>query len=335
MSARDPWDFLEAPAPQLSDFQPFTIAWLIQRYIEDMDSAGARRAKREMGESKRCTLRRLQKEPLLGPLDGRTFVDDDLIEHCKERIKTVCPATINQEVGYLNVVFTYAGSAWKDCKKIISNTPISQAKAFLKEHGYIGKSTPRTRVPTDEEIATLLELARREPKVNRKNVIRAMPDIIAFALVSSRRQGEICSIMHGDIDWNHKDDQGREAPMYTVRNMKHPTKKDFKKTFPLFPELAEIIKRQPRLRPDDPTERVFPYNKKCVSQKYIKLKKDAGIENLHFHDNRREAITRWLKKFTPHQVRHFVSGHENTVILERNYDATDPADGHELARAAA
>jgi hypothetical protein len=50
---------------------------------------------------------------------------------------------------------------------------------------------------------------------------------------------------------------------------------------------------------------------------------------LRFHDNRREAITRWIAKLDKNlrKVR-MVSGHENTLILERVYDATDPATLH-------
>jgi hypothetical protein len=126
-----------------------------------------------------------------------------------------------------------------------------------------------------------------------------------------------------------------QAPLYHVCKMKHPTKKDYSKWFPLYPELAEILLRQPVKEGDD---RFFPFDAKSVGAKYTRTKKELRAEypglfiDLHFHDNRRKAITEWLRKLTPHQVRKFVSGHETSAIFDRNYDATDPADGHAVLR---
>ena len=133
------------------------------------------------------------------------------------------------------------------------------------------------------------------------------------------------NITHGDIDWVRK--------MYWVRNLKHPRFKNGNhKEFAMLDPIPEIFARQPRLRPDDPNERVFPFDSKSVGAKYTLAKKALGIVNLRFHDNRREAITRWLKFLPPHKVK-MISGHETTVILERVYDATDPVTLHaELAR---
>ena len=304
----------------------YTVAWAIRWFMDAMNGTGGKRAIKPIGESHGYTLNRLLRAPIARK-DARKLTEEDIIEHCEWRMAGgVCAATINQDVGYLHGALKYVRAAPGGCKEIKASV-IVDVRPFLLKNGYIGKSTPRTRVPTDEELAQLLAEASKPPKKVTRNYIHALPDMIAFALVSSRRIGEICSITHSDVDWEHLDEAGKPAPMYTVRNMKHPTRKDLCKTFPLFPELAEIIKRQPRAEGQD---RIFPFRKQSVSAKYTRLKKKLGIEGLHFHDNRREAITTWLKKFTPHQVRHYVSGHLNTVILERVYDATDPAGGHAL-----
>lgn len=303
----------------------FSVSWAIQWYIAAMNGEGGKRAVRPLGASHMYTLRNLQRMPI-GKKDARKLTEEDIIEHAELRIKDVCAATINHDIGYLHGALKYVKAAPGGCKEIKASV-IHDVRPFLLKNGYIGKSTPRTRVPTDEEIAKLLEHAAKPPKKANKSHIYAMPDIIAFALVSSRRVGEICSIRHSDVDWEHKDEKGNAAPVYTVRDMKHPTRKDLCLTFPLYPEQAEIIRRQPRKEGQD---RVFPFRKQSVSAKFTRFKKELGIEGLHFHDCRREAITNWLKKMTPHQVRHYVSGHLNTVVLERVYDATDPAGGHAL-----
>lgn len=144
----------------------------------------------------------------------------------------------------------------------------------------------------------------------------AMMALMAAAIVSSRRLGELCRMTHGDVDW--------AKGIYWVRDCKHPTrKKGNDKDFALLPELGEIILRQPRLDANDPTERIFPYDEHTASSRGTLARKALGIIGLRTHDNRREAISRWLKKLGPHKVKRYVSGHDNMRTLERHYDGTE------------
>lgn len=303
-----------------------SVGWILERYIREMNGLDTGKPVRFIGTSQLYTLRRLQGSAI-GAVMAHDLTKHHVIEHCKVRRDTVCAATIMQDVTYLSGALKYAGSAWDDN---VSDAAVAAAKPFLTKHGYIGKSTPRTRVPTDAEIASLLAYLALPPKKPMKHFIYAMPDIVAFALVSARRIGEICRITHADVDWNHLDEAGSPAPVYTVRDMKHPTKKKGNdKAFTLWPELAEIIRRQPRKDGDD---RIFPFYDKSVGARYTRAKNALGIEDLHFHDCRREAITEWLKKLPPHSVRKFVSGHNTGAVFDRVYDATDPAGGHAVLR---
>lgn len=319
--------FADSTEPTLADYKSHTIAWLIQRYIEEM----AQPDMAPLGDSKIYTLRLMGRKPIGAKL-ASALTKADIITYCRERKRQyvrntkrfVTTATINQEISYLAVVLNYAGSGapgWDDCADI-SASVILASKPYLKKHGLIGKAMRRKRRPSDEEIHKLLDFFAKQ-KLNPRTKID-MAQILAFALVSTRRLGEICRITHGDVD--------RARKVYTVRDVKHPTKKKGNdKEFPLFPELAEIIDRQPRLT-DDPAERVFPYNSKCASQNYADAKTKLGIVGLRFHDNRREAITRWLKLLPPHKVRK-ISGHDaSSNVLETVYDGTTAADlGAEIA----
>jgi integrase len=298
------------------------VAWVIQRYIDDI---AQNPDMKQLGESHLCTLRCLQRLPI-GKKVAEKLDKTDIADMCKELRKRVKASTVNQYLVFLRGVLSYAPSVWKECEKVSADC-IKNAKPHLVKYQLIGKSTPRKRRPTDDEIARLLEFFNKRAKNPRAQI--RMPDIIAFALASSRRRGEIVRIQHGDIDWDRKDEHGNPTPMYMVRDLKHPKlKKGNHKWFPLFPELAEIIRMQPRMNPNDPTERVFPFNGQSVGKAYIDAKKALGITDLRFHDNRREAITRWLAILkNPHQVK-LISGHETTHILERVYDATDPASLH-------
>lgn len=302
------------------------LTQVIDRYIGDMNGTPTSAPLKPLGESHLYTLLRLKKDAIADK-DAATLKKHDIIDFCKRRILTVCPATVNQDICYLAGILKYAPSAWEDCDGI-SDASIAAARPFLLKHNLIGKSAPRTRTPTADEIDRLMAHLTAEDK---RSTIQ-MAQLFAFALVSTRRISEICRMQHGDIQWDNVDEAGDPAPMYMVRDLKHPTKKKGNnKTFPLLPELAEIIRRQPRLT-TEPTERVFPFRSKSASQRYTRAKHLLGIKGLRFHDNRREAITRWLKVLPPHQVKS-ISGHETTHILERVYDASKPERLHaEVAR---
>ena len=300
----------------------YSVGELVERYITEMGEPGMR----PVGVSQKYTLRAVGRSRL-GEKNAGALKKSDVIDYCRELRARICPATINQHVSYLNGVLKYAGAAWEDCEDV-SGAAITAAKPFLVKHGLISKSTPRNRVPTEDEEARLLDYFKAHDQ-NPRVTIKMVP-MILFALASSRRISEICRIQHGDIDWGRKDDKGNPTPMYMVRDLKHPTKKQGNnKWFPLLDPMPEIIRMMPRLTPEAPDERVFPYNAKSAGASYTEAKKQLGIVNLRFHDNRRLSITRWLAVFkSPHKVK-LISGHETTQILERVYDATDPSSLHQ------
>lgn len=294
----------------------YSVAQLIERFIEEMGTDEQPGIK-PLGETHLYSLRRIAREPI-GLKVAEELKKSDVVDHVKWRRLTVCAATAMQDITALSGVLKYAPSAWEDCSEV-SDAAIAAAKPMLVKVGLIGKSTPRTRRPTDEEIERLLDLSMKQDQHPLAKI--NMVCVILFALASTRRIGEICRIQHGDINWTRR--------TYKVRDMKHPTKKKGNdKEFALFPELAAIIQAQPRLNENDPTERVFPFNSKSCSHRYTEAKKKLGIVGLRFHDNRAEAISRWLKKLPPHKVK-LISGHETTLVLERVYDRRDAADLHE------
>ncbi len=279
---------------------------LIAKYIAEMDGANGVPGLKTLGASHRYSLLAIGRD-VLGGIKGDALTRAHIIDYAKRRRfdaeNPVCPATVNQDLCYLSGVLKYAGSAWDDCEEV-SAAAIEAARPFLVKHNLLGKSEPRTRLPTADELDRLI--AWHVEKDKRSKV--RMVEVILFSLESTRRQSEICRITHGDIDWDRVDAQGNPTPMYMCRDMKHPTRRiGNHKWFAISANLAEIFRRQPRLAPDNPDERVFPFRAKTVSKRYTDSKKALGITNLRFHDNRAEAITRWLKVLPPQKVRH-ISG---------------------------
>lgn len=302
--------------PTLADFKPLTVAWLIQRVIDDVDANPM--TIKPHGESQRATLHRMQREQI-GKVMAAKLGRHDIIEHCKMRRKKVCAATVKQDISALRGIINHAASTWRDCEEL-NCAAFEAAKHHLVKNQLIGKSARRTRLPTADEISRLLDhLAKSD--AHKRTQIKMVP-VVAFGLVSARRRGEVVRITHGDVDY--------EKRVYWVRNLKHPTKKKGNdKSFTLWPELEQIIKLQPRLT-NDPAERIFPYNGKSVGKRYIDAKKALGIVNLRLHDNRGEATSKWLLKLgSRDKVRKLVTGHDS----EKAFDIYDRRTTEDIMKA--
>lgn len=289
-----------------------SLAWLIQRVIEDV---AANPSMRQFNARFLYHLKFIQ-QAWIGRRVASTLTKADYIEYFKDRRKglnggtAVGKATVMHDFVKIRGVLKYASASWgEDWDSTLAQLEV--AKLFLVKHEIVGKGNVRTRVPTEDELDRLLTYFEEERKRGRSKV--DMVPVILFGLVSTRRRGEVCRLLRSDIDWEKK--------TYMVRDMKHPTKKVGNHgTFALLPELVEIIKTLP-----DGTDRLFPYNANVVGQKYSNAKKALGIVDLRLHDNRRAAITKWLAILkSPHRVK-LISGHKTTQILERVYDASDPA----------
>ncbi len=290
---------------------PRTVAWLIERYITEMN---ARPNAAPMGLSHFYTLRMLKEAPI-GSVIAAALTKHHVIDHCKERIKKVIPATINHDVGYLSGVLKYAPSAWDDCEDV-THTAVELAKPFLVKNGFIGKSTPRDRRPSLEELERLLEFFSLPPKkANKKRI-----DMVRMTLwqwYSAMRVGNSCEILWAD--WN------REEQTILVRKMKDPKRHNKAKVVALTKQAQQFLIALEEVRdPDEP--RIHPYRKQSVGAAYTNAKKVLGIVNLRLHDSRRDRGTRLVEDdgCTSAQAICY-TGHETVAVYERTYLRQDPA----------
>jgi integrase len=232
-------------------------------------------------------------------------------------------ATAKQSLMHIAGVIKYACATWDDCEDLVPVlVHLKAAGKFLGKRGLIAKANRRTRRVEDEEVVAMLAYYQRHPG----RVLR-MPEVIAFCLASGRRRGEVCRITWGDIDFENKE--------YWVRDLKHPTKKRGNdKRFILFPVIEKVIRRQIRLRPDDPNERIFPFVPESITQSFICAKKAIAAETgnpailtLRLHDHRAEAISKWLLILdSAEDVAMCVSGHDNTKTIKAHYDRRSPQE---------
>lgn len=97
------------------------------------------------------------------------------------------------------------------------------------------------------------------------------------------------------------------------------------RTVPLSSAAVELLRRMPR-NPSD--ERVFPVRADAITRAMSRARARAGLGGIRFHDSRREATSRLVKKLGNSLEVSAVTGHKDWRTL-RDYFQPDP---HELAK---
>ena len=131
------------------------------------------------------------------------------------------------------------------------------------------------------------------------------------------RVGEVCDITWNDVDVEQK--------AVLVRNRKDPRKKAGNHMLvPLLGGAWEILNNQPRNE-----ERIFPYQSTSVTSGFQRVRNKLGIENLRYHDLRREGASRLFEKgYTIDEVAQ-VTGHRNINTLWQVYTELFPSRLHD------
>jgi hypothetical protein len=121
----------------------------------------------------RYTLERLAKSPIGDKIASKLQLSD-IIAHCEMRQRQgIAPSTITQDIVYLRVALGRQ-----------SDELFGEALVALRAMKLVGKSNQRTRRPTDEERAALLQFFRKQTE--HANTMLDMVDVIDFAIASGR-----------------------------------------------------------------------------------------------------------------------------------------------------
>ena len=273
-----------------------TVGDLILRYETEFAGTGGRTKQTDIKRLKGYDFCRL-------PVDELT--SEVLIAHVRERLHSVLPQTVNNDLVWLRNVFRAAYPAWG---LKLDSAEIDAARRFCVSKGMVSKSAERDRRPTLDELTRLdRHFASRDGRADIP-----MQDIFWFAIHSARRQAEITRLQWADNNEAHRTGM--------VRDIKHPRKKGLTKEFKYTPKAWEIVQRQPRT-----SEFVFPYNPKSVGAAFTRACHLLEIKDLHFHDLRREGTTRLFESgYTIPEVQLFTL-HEDWKMLAR-YVNLRPSD---------
>ena len=202
------------------------------------------------------------------------------------RLKVVSPASLKRELVILSSVLNTAIKEWGINLQQIPVSMVSLPK--------IGNGRDRRLEQGEEE-----KLLSASDELKR---------IIIVALETGMRRGEILNIKKSHIDFV------RQTLLIPI------TKTDTPRTIRLSSRAVEALREQLRGSQNVlPIREValFSYTPKNLTQAFRRFCRKHGLENLHFHDLRHEATSRFFEKgLNPVEVA-TITGHKDTRMLMR------------------
>lgn len=280
-----------------------TIGDLIDRYTREIYPI------KPWGRSKTADLRRLKAG--LGHILAADLDYKNAFDYFTRIREAGCgPVGISSQAGYLVGVLDTASEVWRLA------VPVQTAKDLrgaLKKLGLIRKGNTRSRRVLDTEVARIIA------HLERKASAIPLGDIISFCLASAMRISEVCR-----LEWTDLNEADRTI---RIRDRKHPTEKiGNHQIVPLLKvaglDAYEIVQRQPKKH-----RRIFPANSRTVGTYFTEAVAELGIDDLHLHDLRHEAISRLFEAGYRIEQVSLVSGHRDWSMLKR-YTHLRAADLH-------
>lgn len=216
------------------------------------------------------------------------------------RLKDVAVGTVLREWTVLSAVCSQCAKEWGWLRE----NPMSRVKRPAEPDA-------RTRRLQEGEfdqlmIATQFDIAI-PPESKRERIGAA----IVFAIETAMRAGEICNMAWEDIN--------------LARRTAHlpKTKNGNPRTVPLSTTAVKVLEGLQGL--EDCQRKCFGLKSDSLDVNFRKIRSKCTIDDLHFHDLRREALTRLAKKVDVLNLAK-ISGHTDLRILQRVYYAPDMAD---------
>ena len=223
------------------------------------------------------------------PIAHRTLAkltSADVATYRDERLKTVAPATIVRELNTISHAIEIATREWglwvpRNPVKLVRRPPVPRG---------------RTRRLNEGEEEALLAACDR----GRTPLLRPL---IVTAIETGMRRGELLALRWEDLDL--------KSGVAHLEMTKNGDSRDV----PLSRRAVETLRQLTQIDPK--CERVFPITGNAVRLAFEHLRVRAGMSDLHFHDLRHEAISRFFELgFNIAEVS-AISGHREMKMLQR------------------
>jgi len=219
------------------------------------------------------------------------------------RLLNVSSATVLREWNMLSAMCTRAVREWR----------------WLHENPmrHISRPTapqPRSRRVGDDEVDRIMHVCGYAPDRVLDTMQSRVAAVFLFAIETAMRAGEICALKWADIDFGRR--------VAHVRAVEQGARKTgLSRVVPLSRRALELLNQ---LQGIDGAK-IFLIEPVMLDALFRKAKKQALIDGLHFHDTRREALTRLAAKVDVMTLAK-ISGHKDLKILQSVYYAPDMGD---------
>lgn len=243
----------------------------------------------------------------------KDFSSNTFINHAKLRAdQGAGPSTIRNDITFIGAVLASASPMFNiafdmECYR--------SAKYQMSKLGMIAHSQKRSRRPTKDETDALLVALEERSRHSYKKI--PFHRIFLFSILSCMRIGEVTRLRWDDIDHQQK--------AILVRDRKHPRKKMGNHMYvALLGDAWDIVMMQPKT-----SDQIFPYRHKRISIVFGEERNKLGIEDLRYHDLRREGASRLFEAgFVIEEVAQ-VTGHRSLKTLWQIYTELYPRSLHD------
>lgn len=216
------------------------------------------------------------------------------------RLQEVSAATVNREWNLLSAVCNRARREWR----WLQENPMRWVQRPRNPQ-------PRSRRITDDEIERLLHVCGYDPDAELSTQTALVAAAFLWAIETAMRAGEICALAWSDVDCRQR--------IVRVRAEAHGARKT--RSGRIVPLSRRALALLEQLRGID-EQWVFGLTPTRLDALFRKARDKALIENLHFHDTRREALTRLAARVDVLTLAK-ISGHKDLKILSEVYYAPD------------
>jgi len=280
-------DRWELPTP-LKDHDQYKVRDLLERYRQEVSS------KKRSYNTEQYVVNGLLKQAFAN-LSLTEITTAKICDYRDARLKTVKAGTVRRDLAILKHAFDIALREWG---LPIKENPLNKMAKLKPQAG-------RSRRLKEDEYTAL-----QAATTGRGN--RFLMPIIQFAIMTGMRRGEILRTHWQDID-------------FAAKTLHIPlTKNGHARTIPLssavFAVLDDLAKKK-----DNKERRIFPITDNSFQLAWQRLIKRTGIKDLHFHDLRHEAISRFFELGLSVPEVALISGHRDYRMLFR-YTHLKPED---------
>ena len=208
---------------------------------------------------------------------------EDFASFRDERLASVRASTLRRQFSSIHHVFEVARDEWG---LPIQVNPLDRVRISAASNG-------RERRLKPGELEKLVKAAE-----SCRN--RWVLSIILFAVETGMRRSEILAVR-----WEHI---RRDEPALVIPQ----TKNGYSRTIPLSPRALELLSTLPMVG-----DRVFPTTAIALRLAWDRIRLRARVWDLHFHDLRHEAISRFFERGLTLPEVALISGHRDARMLFR------------------